>query len=211
MIIAALGCRTLCMIPASIIPERKAIRTFDVYCSNTSRCRKWFQKVLLKSTVFDDFKRLWAVLKVFLVHKSILMIKSSYDKRTEQQLPTPWTFGLFSRWICWGLIRCAQIHRASEVVLSLFCEKNFWNSESIWVTKISSRALRSMPNYQNQLISKAFSGNTSVCPETMRNHDFSENPSYYSDRLNRFTQPHKVRQYTSTSRLLLLTKALPKK
>ena len=42
--------------------------------------------------------------------------------------------------------RCEAVRqtpaRVSEVVLSLFCQKNFWLSESIWVTKIPSKVLK---------------------------------------------------------------------
>ena len=49
----------------------------------------------------------------------------------------------------------------SEVVLSLFCQKNFWSSESIWWPKIPSKVLIILENHQNPLISKYISENIS--------------------------------------------------
>ena len=44
----------------------------------------------MKSADFDDLSRLRVLLKVFLLQKSFLRSKSSFDKRAKEQLRTPW-------------------------------------------------------------------------------------------------------------------------
>ena len=51
---------------------------------------------------------------------------------------------------------CSSSDRASEGVLSLFCQKNFGLSQSIWVTKIPSKVLKNMKIIKISRFQKSF-------------------------------------------------------
>ena len=57
---------------------------------NNTRVSEMLSESSYEFSRFWWFLRLWAPLKVFLVQKSILKIKSFFDKMTKEQLSTPW-------------------------------------------------------------------------------------------------------------------------